>query len=233
MNIEKFSYSDIGPRSENQDSLEVKSIAGGVVACIADGVGGRNCGKIASSESVKFFLENLDRISNLDNVLKSTHKRIKQLQVQNPKCQGMATTFTACLVESSTLRGVHIGDSRLCILRGNGIKQLTEDHTEVNRLVKSGQVRFQDASNYHRKHILESALGIKGDLTIQLFDFKLEPGDQVLITSDGVHDIISKLEFRDICISSGSTEAFGNAIIKQLKSKKITDNTSFLILSIS
>ena len=115
---------------------------------------------MASEECLSFFLNNLKSGEvELQEIIKSAHQKLKDLQSINVECKGMATTFTGCLITGNLLNGVHVGDSRLCILRGNGIKQLSENHTEVERLLKAGKIKWEDVETYPRKHILESAVG--------------------------------------------------------------------------
>jgi PPM family protein phosphatase len=232
--LDFFTYSDKGPRTENQDSWDVATTDAGFVACIADGVGGGNCGKLAAVETVQRFIKknSAGNISELNVVVKSIHEEIKVLQIENRECKGMATTLTACIIKDNALHGVHVGDSRLCILRENGVKQLTDNHTELNTLLKSGKLKAEDAENYPRKHVLESAIGAKDMPTIQLFDFQLLPNDRIILTTDGVHEVISKIEFRDLSVKAETVEEFGQSIIKMLEMRKLTDNVTFLIISV-
>ncbi len=233
MNFSIFKYTDKGPRIENQDAIEIREFGNRLIVCIADGVGGANCGSLASSESIRYFLEQLEgKGFDLYETIHLTHERIKFLQVEDPRCSGMATTFTSCIVEDKTLKGIHSGDSRLCILRGNGIKQLTTPHTEAHRLLVAGRIKEKDINTYPRKNILESALGIKGNLLVQDYKFDLMDGDRIILTTDGVHDVISKVEFRDMSKASGSVEDFGEAIVKALSQAKLTDNVSFIVLQL-
>jgi PPM family protein phosphatase len=233
MKISFFKYSDKGSRTENQDALAIKNIDNFSVACIADGVGGINCGKIAATESVLFFIENVNENSDLEKLLGETHLKIKELQELKQECSGMATTFTSCIIENSLLKIAHVGDSRICILRRDGMKQLSESHTELNRLLKIGKIQLEDADNYPRKHILESAIGMKGVPTIQTTEFSLMPSDRILLTTDGVHNVISKTEFRDLSKESLNIEIFGNNVINLLKTKSISDNVSFIAIEVA
>ncbi|MBI9056812.1 MAG: serine/threonine-protein phosphatase [Labilibaculum sp.] len=233
MRFEFFHYSETGPRPENQDSFEVKNYNDIFVACVADGVGGENFGKLASSLSVEKFIKKVTNSKcDLNNILLSIHNGLQEKQNSDVIYKGMATTFTGCVIEDNILTGVHCGDSRLCILRRNGIQQLSENHTEVNRLLKSGKIRREDIEDYPRKHVLDSAIGIRGIPKIQKIKFKVNSRDRILITSDGVHDVISKVEFRDLSLKSVSINDFGRNVIETLKSKKITDNTTFIIAEI-
>ncbi|TAJ13931.1 serine/threonine-protein phosphatase [Marinilabiliaceae bacterium JC017] len=234
MKIDIYKYTNKGPRSENQDSLGYKRFDQSFIACIADGVGGANGGKFASQYSVDKFLKTVSNFNDsLNPVVESIHKSIVELQKKDEQYSRMATTFTGCLIYQEKIKGVHLGDSRLCILRRNGIKQLTINHTEVNRLLRAGKLTKEEAINYPRKNVLESAIGIKDIITIQNFEFDLENKDRILITTDGVHDVISKVEFRDLSKKNKSINDFGDNLVSILQQKKITDNLTFLIIELN
>lgn len=233
MNIRLYKYTDKGPRNENQDSFGYKRAENFFVACIADGVGGANGGKLASQKSVDEYLNGVNNTNiNQNKIINQIHKSIVELQQKDERNSKMATTFTSCIIAQSKLEGGHLGDSRLCILRRNGIKQLTINHTEVNRLIKEGKLTLEEAKDYPRRNVLESAIGINRELIIQKFEFDLEHGDRLLLTTDGVHDVISKVEFRDMSKNNEDLDDFGDEIVKVLKSRNITDNTTFLLLEL-
>lgn len=234
MKFEYFEYSDKGPRLENEDALSIFTIGDILYSCIADGVGGSKCGKLASNKSVESFAAKVKADQNeLERILLEIHEQIKELQATLSECIGMATTFTGCIIQNYSLYGIQVGDSRLCILRGNGIKQLTDVHTEASRLFKSGKLSAVEYQDYPRKHIIESALGITGDLTMQSFSFDLLQGDRIILTTDGVHDVITKTEFRDLSLKNRGINEFGQSIIGLLSTRKISDNTSFIAISIA
>ncbi len=207
MKIESIKYSDQGSKEENEDSLEIMQIEDKFVACIADGIEGKNDSKLASEFSVDFFLSSLDEgESDLLEIIKEAHKEIKELQNMNPDCKGISTTFTGCVILDNKLNIVYTGSSRLNILRGNGIKKLTE-------------------------YSLECALG-KDNPSIQLQEFDLLSGDRILLTTQGVHDNITKEEFRDLSKQADTLNDFGNGIVQLLGTKKAADNASFIAINV-
>lgn len=234
MKFSFFTFSDKGPRPENQDSFDLVNKNETIITCIADGVGGANCGKLASEESVKIFLSLInDHNDNLKEIVSLVNDKIKAMGEKNIECKGMATTLTASIVKDKKLLGVHVGDSRLHILRGNGIKQLTEDQTEVNYLFKAGRITEEERQNYPRKHVLKSAIGITGELTIQLFEFDIISKDRILLSTDGVHNFITKKDLRNLSVSSSDLESFGEKIKDNLSSKKLNDNYSFILIEVN
>ncbi len=232
MNFDLFEICKTGPRPENQDAVGHRLLDSALFACIADGVGGGKCGALASQIGVQTFLdadENLIR-SNLSLLLQEAHNKILNYAANNKNCEGMATTFSCCVIESYQLKGVHVGDSRIYHLRRNGIKQLTMDQTEVARFVRTGKMSPEEALVYPRRNVLETALGNEKHFEIHEFSVELEPGDRLILTTDGVHDNIFKREIRDYSINSSSAKELGEKIISHVETNKPKDNYSLITL---
>ncbi len=226
-----FEFSNIGPRKANEDFIRVSSYQDFIFACVADGVGGAGCGDIAAKAAVDYFDAAISEPqADLNSLAVEADTRIKELQASTANCRNMATTLTGCTIEENFLRGVHVGDTRLCVLRGNGIKQLTVSHTEADRLYRAGKLSFSQMLSYPRRNVLESALGISEGLQIQEFTFNLELGDRIILTSDGVHEMLTKAEIRDFSLQNKDVTDFGKAVANYLLSKKLNDNASFIVL---
>ena len=234
MKLDYYSYTNKGPYKGNQDAIDINRIADDcVIACLADGVGGGLHGEEASKLATTYFVNQINITEeSVTNIAKDIHWKIIELAKVNNAEGKMLTTFTGCLVKENKLYGVHCGDSRLYILRGSGIKQLTEDHTEVNMLLKSGKLSRDDATNYPRKHILNSAFGTLEDPRIDAFQFELMRNDRVLLTTDGTHGLISKLLLRDLSHQSSTVEQFGALIVSKIEEIEPTDNYSIVALEI-
>jgi len=234
MEFEIFTFSDKGPRSNNQDFLATEFAEKMFVACIADGVGGSRCGDLASSESVSEFVASISH-QNLDlrDVFVRITDRLRETEAKNASCRGMATTLTGYYIANNILHGLHVGDSRLYLIRNNQVEQLSEDHTEVNMLVKSGLLTIEEAKTYSRRHVLQNAFTADRTSTdCQIIETGIQKGDRIILTTDGIHDIINNAELSDLSNSSGSIGSFGDAVIKTLTSRKITDNYSLIAVMV-
>lgn len=228
-----FSYfSDKGPYPENEDALAIKDCASFLYACIADGVGGAAAGGDASKLAIKLFADEMQKSPNDSFDLVPLIQEINSSLINLNK-EGVFTTFSGVSIYGAKLRGVHIGDTRVFVLRGNGISQLTVDHTELYRLVSEGKLSFEDAVEYPRKHILESALGVQLNSRIDSFEFMLLPGDRVLLTTDGVHNVLSKLNLRDISKQSGSIQSYLSKIKSAVELCGPTDNFSAIGIEVN
>jgi PPM family protein phosphatase len=225
-----FKYTIKGSRKTNEDSFYSIESKNRIYACIADGVGGLNHGEFASKFVVSEFEKYCAQNQNPDLV--QFLNTVNQSLIENAKNQfntdHVATTFTAGIITFTSIQGVHIGDSRVCILRGNGIKQLTEDHTELGRLIREGKFDAKDKKYYVRKNVIESVVGSTSNFKIQSFKFDLMGGDRILFSTDGFHEVITKEEIRDISLKYKSLDEFGRQLIIELESRILHDNATFI-----
>jgi PPM family protein phosphatase len=228
--VQTFSFSDKGPRPINQDCHELKVTGGRVFAAIADGVGGNNGGETASSYVIGEMLRCFEAGRPLNEGLQSAHEGLLALASANPELSGMATTLTAVASFDTKIAGVHSGDSRAYILRGNGLRQLTEDHTEVAKLLAEGKLSKQDAVNYPRKNVLTSAVGTHKQFLLQSFEFALEPNDRLVLLTDGVYSVVSKQMICAFSKANANVDDFGYAILNSIDEIGTTDNFTVVIV---
>lgn len=221
-------FSDRGPSPENQDEFGCLESGDTLVACVADGVGGAAQGGKAASVAVRAYMETFGAGAKLELValLKTISKRL----VDEDSSGGMVTAFSGLLISDGLLRGAHSGDTRISVLRGNGIRQLTEDHTEYARFLKEGKLSREDAENYPRKHVLESALGAGPDPRVDAVGFELQAGDRVLLTTDGVHRLLSKRELRDMSKAAKDVGQFVRQVVARVQEIGPNDNYTLVAL---
>nr|WP_248320847.1 protein phosphatase 2C domain-containing protein [Caballeronia sp. Sq4a] len=219
-----FSCSNKGPRSENQDSFCVESVEGRFILAVADGVGGNKGGEVASRYTIATLLEGVHAGRSLLDTVDAAHSGLLNKADQSPELDGMATTLTAVICDSTLISGVHCGDSRAYVLRGNGLKQLTEDHTEVARLYAEGKLTKEEALHYPRKNVLSSAVGTHRELIKQSFTFNIERGDRLLLMTDGVYEAFSKREIQARSAEEGDFDNFCRRLMLELEERGATDN---------
>lgn len=229
--MKTFLYTSKGPRPNNQDSVLVSEIDGvGLLLCVADGVGGNNGGEVASKTAVDSFYDQIvDGETSMEAAVEDVHKKIRSISDSHPELSGMATTFTAALIKEDELHGVHCGDSRLYVLRGNGLKQLSQDHSEVARYIREGKLTKEEALVYPRKNIIYSALGSQRELVIDSFDFSLRKKDRIMLLTDGVSNFISKKTIRDLSVATDDVSELGNNILSCINNSNVNDNYTFVI----
>lgn len=233
MNIQYATLSESGPRPENQDAVLALLDGPGVgMFAVADGLGGHNAGRLASETAVS-ILESNPTAVDLSAVFREIHRTLKGLQATKNELYGMATTATAVQIVGKTMIGAHCGDTRCSVQRKNGIQKLTIEHTEAQRLFDAGKLTKEEFLKYPRRNILDRALGAEKDPEIDKFSFDLELGDKVVITSDGVHEIIFQKEMMDIVMKCFSAEEMISRIGSEMTRRRATDNYSAVCILVS
>lgn len=212
--VELANLTDVGcERSENEDYYcyvepeeEEEFRRRGRLAVVADGMGGHIGGQIASGLAVDALREAfLDHNAQNDphfvlvDGFTRAQQAIQDATADRPDLSGMGTTCTAAIIRDGELTYGHIGDSRLYLLRDGWLTQLTEDHTLVNHLVKSGAITPSQASKHEKRNVLTAALGMRTNEVSA--DFSNEPvqlrGDDVIVlASDGLYGLVTAEEMR-------------------------------------
>lgn len=203
MKFDIATISESGPRSLNEDVATFWSLSDdAILAVVADGLGGMGGGSNAAAIAVEVLRDMVITADigedALHKVALLAHEKILKAQQSSPELARMATTLTAIVCQPGSMIGVHCGDTRASVARGQGIVRLTADHSEGERLFRAGKLSKQEAAEYPRNNILESALGIHGEVKVDTFSFDLEAGDRVFLTTDGVHERVFLREMRDI-----------------------------------
>jgi len=188
------SFSKTGPRPKNEDAIGIWRSETRVGVAVADGLGGMGGGERASQLAIHEFKDFVSfhpapTVSDLKALALQIHKKIKDEQ-RAGSFREMATTLSAGIFYGDRLIAVHCGDSRISLARGAGIKRLTRDHSEAQRLLEAGKLTKVEYADYPRKNILESALGINGTPSIDTLNYDIKEGDRFFFTSDGVHNIV-------------------------------------------
>ncbi len=167
-----------------------------LLLAVADGIGGHLGGDIAAQiiiDSLKHlrFQTGISITRQLKHALWAADASINEAVEQQPELRGMGATVTAAYIEGYRVRWVHIGDSRLYLLRKAQLKQITLDHTYVQHLSDQGKLTVDEAANHPQDHVLEQCIGAI-DLGIDSDTFKLTPGDCLLLCTDGLYKGIPK-----------------------------------------
>ncbi|MFF1882183.1 PP2C family protein-serine/threonine phosphatase [Pseudarthrobacter sp. NPDC058196] len=183
--------SDVGRiRSKNDDSAYV----GRHLAVVADGMGGHAGGDVASAATVLDMIH-LDRPDYGDDAgtiladeIQTANSLLSELVHINPKLAGMGTTVTALLLAGGKLHFAHIGDSRAYRLRDGEFKQISVDHTFVQRLIDEGRLRPEEAETHPHKNVLMRVLGdVDASPELDLDTLEARQGDRWLLCSDGLN----------------------------------------------
>jgi PPM family protein phosphatase len=219
--------SEVGPRSTNEDSVGVWQNSDNYLAvAVADGLGGYRGGQYASSMAIRMFGEAIDKPEslNLQQLAWNIHNEIRDKQSANQDIRGMATTLTGAIFSNGLLQFVHCGDTRITLQRNNGIRRMTVDHTEAQRLLDTGLLSRKEYLSYPRKNVLESALGVSDTPRIDTGEFEIFTGDRIFFTTDGVHSKVYLREIRDVSVNSTEPSVAVEKIVELVSQKGADDN---------
>jgi PPM family protein phosphatase len=211
----------------------------GRLAVVADGMGGHEGGQVASSIAVETVRDSYlnhpsdDPAEALTTAFQEAHAAILEHARVHPELHGMGTTCTAVVVRDRQLSYCHVGDSRLYLIRGFSISQLTEDHSAVGRLVRDGVLTPEQAAVHPERNVLTAALGMDAPVPLDFPDYPmpLEPSDILLICSDGLHGLVGNEEMAAVAATSSPREAC-QELVRIAKDRGGFDNITVQILKV-
>jgi PPM family protein phosphatase len=156
---------------------------------VADGMGGAQAGELASSLAAAALRDEGSRgggEDRVDELIQEANRRVYERQTQDSSATGMGTTMTVALVEDGDVAIGHVGDSRAYLIRDRRLEQLTEDHSLVAELVRSGKLSPEEAEAHPQRSVITRALGTDPDVDVDTFSVETKPGDLFLLCSDGL-----------------------------------------------
>ena len=227
---------DVGMRrEENQDSYGIMLGEGYRLFIVADGMGGVKGGSIASNLAIAVVERRLrDRAfltaDDVVEALKISNEEVFKRGNTDSSLNGMGTTFVALFVTPQGVYTIHVGDSRAYQISGGGIHQLTEDHTLVQELVRSGAITPEQAEHHPVAHMLTRSIGPADavDIDCNLIQRPVRQNDRFLLCSDGLYNLVTEPEIAEIC-SEFSTDDAVQSLIDLANERGGTDNITIII----
>jgi len=169
---------------------------------IADGMGGAQAGEVASRLAAAALRESgaktLGGERRISDLIQEANRRVYDRSSTDPNTSGMGTTITVALVENDNVAFGHVGDSRAYLIRDGRMEQVTEDHSLVNELLKSGKLSREEAESHPQRSVITRALGTDPDVDVDTFTIAAEAGDLFLLCSDGLTDMVGEGEIHDL-----------------------------------
>jgi PPM family protein phosphatase len=191
-----FALSDPGRRRRRNEDAYVVSPP---LFAVADGMGGARAGELASRLAVEAMggePEGRDE-ERLSTLIREANRRVFTRSHEDASASGMGTTMTAAIVgDDGTVTIGHVGDSRAYRLRDDQLEQLTEDHSLVAELVRSGRLSAEEAETHPQRSVITRALGTDPDVDVDVFTVQGEAGDLFLLCSDGLTTMVEDEDIR-------------------------------------
>jgi PPM family protein phosphatase len=236
---------DIGKiRAHNEDSGGVfQNKDGHYLAVVADGMGGHRAGDVASEMTISYLKkewEQSEHISSPDiaeqwlkDHVAAVNRILFEHSLEHAECQGMGTTIVGAICTGQFVTVGHIGDSRCYLLNKNGFQQVTEDHSLVNELVKTGQISKEDAEHHPRKNVLLRALGTEKEVKLDVKTISTDEHDMLLLCSDGLSNKVSEQMMVHVLTSDDTLEHKAQTLIDLANESGGEDNITLAIIDFS
>lgn len=241
--MEVYFQSDIGKRRKsNQDyTATFTNQKNQLLALLADGMGGHQAGDIASRQAVEeigiaweaTMIDDSEKaVQWFLQHIQQTNQRIFEKGQSQPTLSGMGTTLEVVTLLDNHLALAHVGDSRIYLFREQRLIALTEDHSLVNALLKSGEITQEMAENHPRKNIITRSLGMPGSLEVDVAIHKIEDQDQLLLCSDGLTNMVSEPKIAQILLEAASLQDASQRLIEEANAKGGLDNITVLLIDV-
>jgi serine/threonine protein phosphatase PrpC len=239
-------------RDVQEDSWAALTLSGAApdssvtVAAIADGMGGAEAGEVASRLAVRTFLSSIsaklgalgeDRLDGptIDDALTAAFaeasSRIQGYAREHPERRDLGTTLTGAVIAGGAVRVGHAGDTRCTLVRDGTVAQLTTDHTVVARLVEIGEIDETEALSHPQRSTLYRSLGGDRPTAPELSSFDLLDGDWLILTTDGVHGLVSGRSVVD-ATSSSTPAQVARALVNEALAAGGHDNATAICINV-
>jgi protein phosphatase len=231
-------------RESNEDSVRVvRAGAGsradrGFLAVLADGMGGHQAGEVASRTAVETVEREYLKLPGtpgeaLEKAFRAAHQSILKFARDNEQMAGMGTTCTALAIVQEQAWAAHVGDSRLYLVREREIYQLSEDHTQCMEMVRQGLLTLEEARQHADRSVLTHAMGTRPELTLMTWPepMAVRPRDVFVLCSDGLHDLVSDREIREIVRGADPSSACAK-LVRMARDRGGYDNITLVVAAV-
>ena len=232
---------DVGKiRSSNQDTVFASDEPVGALPnlfVVADGMGGHKAGDFASQYTVRCvssYAQETDEESAcriLQGGMQRANRELNTMARSEPDKQGMGTTMVAAVIDRHEMYVANVGDSRLYLLRGGLLIQITEDHSFVQEMFSKGQISKEEARVHPQKNLITRAIGTMDDLKVDFFHVELEEDDGILLCSDGLTNMLEDERIGELLLQEGGAEGKARLLIDEALKAGGSDNISVIYVT--
>lgn len=230
--VEHAAFSDTGrQRRANEDAFLSRS----PLFAVADGMGGAKAGEIASRTAIDVIGHGVgDGVvrSRLAELVRRANRAVHEAQQDRPELSGMGTTATVAYIGEDTITIAHVGDSRAYLLRGGTLRRLTEDHSLVEEMRRQGRLTAEEAASHPQRSIITRALGPEPQVEVDVHEFALEPGDVVLLCSDGLTSMLPELRIGELLVGNRRLDIAGRSLVAAANAAGGRDNITVVLVRI-
>ena len=237
LELQPFGVTDTGRvRQNNEDALLVGEGEDETLFVVADGIGGFEAGEVASSLAVD-VLKNLQPDESFKAAIAEANRRIVAAGRGDEKLSGMGTTVVAIRFGGTQREPVaevaHVGDSRAYLMRGGDMNAITEDHSLVAELVRSGDLTRDQAAEHPQKNLITRALGADEEVDVDTTILTIEAGDRILLCSDGLSDMVSEAEISEhLADAPADPERVASGLLSAALEAGGNDNITIIVVDV-
>ena len=248
LDIDFAQVSDPGrSRDHNEDYIgcvvadsDARVRSHGWLFALADGVGGHDCGEVASREAVDTLLTGFRKAPGgehhtglLTRLVQAANIRVYETgRKASPGGTSMATTIVACAIRFDRAVIAHVGDSRCYLIRHGHAKQLTRDHTVVNDQLRLGILTAREAAEHSNKHLLSRSIGADLFVSVDTTDTQVLPGDALLLCSDGFHGAVPEAQIGNIVNNLDDPKMAATKLVQLANELDGSDNISVQLVRV-
>jgi PPM family protein phosphatase len=234
-------------RTNNEDSLGAfiphsrhQARSHGYLFAVADGVGGLDLGEIASATAISVLTDEFEKaqsgamlISLLPRLVQHANAAVHDRTLV-PEFRGkkMATTVVACALRHDQAVISHVGDSRCYLVRNGKARQITQDHTWVNEQKKMGLISASEIAESDVRHVLIRSLGPEMFVSPDTTALTVQPGDVLVLCSDGLHDEMPESTLAEIVSQNKNMEEVANELVTRAVEIDGNDNTTAQVIRV-
>ena len=235
---------DVGlVRNNNEDSFYKSTDFDLPLFVVADGMGGHNAGETASKMAIeivkKYFVENKNSlnsekriISIIQDSIKEANEKIYKLSKDDKLCSGMGTTITLAYILGEKIYIGHVGDSRAYIINNSHICQITEDHSLVQELLKSGSITIEECKTHPQRNMITRAVGTSEDIEVDIIIKPFNQNDILFICSDGLSNMVNDNDIIHIFNNESLIKKACENLIKKAKDNGGKDNITVIAIEL-
>jgi protein phosphatase len=224
-------------RSDNEDGYYAS--AEHAVFAVADGMGGHECGEVASHLTLEVIVRHAEAIAGaeatalparLHQAIQDANAAILSQAVDQESRSRMGTTIVVATIHGDRLYFAHLGDSRLYLLRGELFTQLTRDHSLVQAMVDRGEITAEEAAIHPLRHQITRVVGGDDYISPEIASQALEPGDLVLLCTDGLSGVVPPETIRGILAGEGNCQQKADALVQTALEAGGPDNITVVLI---
>jgi protein phosphatase len=205
---------------------------------IADGMGGAQAGEVASHLAAT-SLQHALREGPVDEqrvtqLIQDANRSVYERQRSDESTSGMGTTMTVALVDGEIAHIGHVGDSRAYLVRDHQLEQLTEDHSLVGELIRSGRLSPEEAEAHPHRSVITRVLGTDPEVDVDAFSIETKPGDLFMLCSDGLTSMVDDTRILEVIEAHrGDVDAMGRALVAEANATGGEDNITVVLFTIA